>query len=298
MSVETMALVLNHSRAVGTDKVVLLGIANHDGDGGAWPSIATLARYANVSERSVQRSIDHLVELGELRVERQSGGQADLRNDRRPNRYTVLVDNPLHGVTPTSPRPGSRGDTSDVHGVTPTSPEPSLEPSMSQPPSDEGVTNASATAVDNPDVRHHPHWPNVLNAVTGLARDNDLDRNDLLALIAEHATADPWTGYLAVKHQVYVVGFGDARDPMRVLRHRLSSVKLAPSSEAVVCAEHRLPEPCPGCAADRKALSANLPRSNPGESPVHGKTPLNAGDAVSGPFSPPPVGVSATGGGQ
>lgn len=301
MSVETLAVVLNRSKAVGTDKVVLLGIANHDGDGGAWPSIATLARYANVSERSVQRSIDHLIELGELRVEIGAGGPADLRADRRPNRYTVLVDNPHHGVTSTSPRRDSRGDADDGHGVTPTSPEPSLEPSISQPPSDEGVTRTPATQgedVDNRDVRRHPHWPNVLVAVTALAHDNDLDRNELLALIAAHAPTDPWTGYLAVKHQVYVVGLGDARDATKVLSHRLADMNLARPVDADKCSAHLLPHPCPGCAADRKAVSANLPRSNPGGSPVHPETALSAPGAVSAPPSTRQSTVSVTGGGR
>ena len=91
MSVEAMAMVLNHSRAKGTDKLVLLGIANHYGDGGAWPAIATLACYANVSERTVQRSIEALVSLGELVVQRQQGGTRGTPDWKRPNRYDVLI---------------------------------------------------------------------------------------------------------------------------------------------------------------------------------------------------------------
>ena len=69
MSIEIMSLVLNYSKAEGRAKLVLMGIANHQGDQGAWPSIATLARYANASERSIKRDIQTLVELGELIVE-------------------------------------------------------------------------------------------------------------------------------------------------------------------------------------------------------------------------------------
>ena len=61
MSIESIAVCLHHSRATGTDKVVLLGIANHDGDGGSWPAIATLAKYANVNERNTQKSIERLI---------------------------------------------------------------------------------------------------------------------------------------------------------------------------------------------------------------------------------------------
>ena len=91
MSVEHLAIVLNHSQATGTAKVLLLGIANHAGDGGAWPSIRTLTRYAGVDERNVRRALRQLEELGELRIAVQSGGSDRLPSYRRPNRYEVLV---------------------------------------------------------------------------------------------------------------------------------------------------------------------------------------------------------------
>lgn len=145
MSVESIARVLNHSRAKGTAKLVLIGIANHDGDGGAWPSIKTLARYANATERTVQRSIEELVEMGELEVHRNEGGSRETREDRRPNRYILRVTD---GVTPMSPREGDgvtpvtpRGDAGDVNGVTPTSPEPSLNH-----PEPGGATDSATTA--------------------------------------------------------------------------------------------------------------------------------------------------------
>lgn len=84
-----MALVLHHSRARGTAKLVLLGIANHDGDGGAWPSQATLARYANVSERAVRDAVEQLVGLGEVIVKYKGGGMRD--DTRRPNLYELRL---------------------------------------------------------------------------------------------------------------------------------------------------------------------------------------------------------------
>lgn len=91
MSVEAMALALHHSEAKGTAKVVLLGIANHDGDGGAWPSIPTLSAYANVDERGVQRAIDSLLELGELRRDVQAGGLRHMADYDRPNLYQLTL---------------------------------------------------------------------------------------------------------------------------------------------------------------------------------------------------------------
>jgi hypothetical protein len=91
VSIETMAIVLHHSRATGTAKLVLVGIANHAGDGGAWPSRYTLAKYAGCSEDNVRKAVKRLVGLGELRVHVQRGGMADDDDAWRPNRYDVLV---------------------------------------------------------------------------------------------------------------------------------------------------------------------------------------------------------------
>ena len=82
-----MAIALNHSRARGTTKLVLLGIASHDGDAGAFPKVATLAKYANVHPRRVQASIASLVELGEIAVDTKAGGMRDIPDHLRPNLY-------------------------------------------------------------------------------------------------------------------------------------------------------------------------------------------------------------------
>lgn len=91
MSVEALAIVLHHSRASGTAKLVLIGIANHDGDGGAWPTIDTLARYANVHRRKVQDALATLERLGEVRRIVQAGGDHNIADHRRPNRYQILL---------------------------------------------------------------------------------------------------------------------------------------------------------------------------------------------------------------
>lgn len=96
MSVEAMAIVLHHSRAKGSDKLILLGIANHQGDGGAWPALSTLARYANVTEKSARASLRRLEALGELATHLMAGGRHDTPSWRRPNRYDVLVSCPVN----------------------------------------------------------------------------------------------------------------------------------------------------------------------------------------------------------
>jgi hypothetical protein len=109
MSIEAVSLVLNQSKATGRAKLVLLGIANHLGDQGAWPSIATLARYANASERSVKRDIQELISLGELSVQLQA---APMNGQYKTNLYWITIPS---GVTDWV----SRGDNPGKSGVTP-----------------------------------------------------------------------------------------------------------------------------------------------------------------------------------
>ena len=115
MAIEVMSLVLNHSKATGRAKLVLLGIANHQGDQGAWPSIATLARYANASERSVKRDIQDLVELGELRVQVNA---APVDAQYKPNLYWVTISGVTDSASGVTGQV-SRGDRLGNSGVTP-----------------------------------------------------------------------------------------------------------------------------------------------------------------------------------
>jgi len=82
-------LVWYHSRADASARLVLLAIADHDGEGGAWPSIPTLARMTRTSASTVRRSIKALVALGELTVHLQEGGSGRTPEHMRPNRYEI-----------------------------------------------------------------------------------------------------------------------------------------------------------------------------------------------------------------
>lgn len=168
-----MAVVLHHSKAKGTVKLVLIGIANHAGDGGAWPTIDTLSHYANVEPRAVQKALSRLISMGEVRVHAQAGGTVDMDDHRRPNRYDVLVEcppscdrsmqhrddrrrkrggqsalwiNPLSAQTP-----GVQGDTPRVSAQTPHplsvwTPKPELQPSM----------NSGSSALPQPQTAREP----------------------------------------------------------------------------------------------------------------------------------------------
>jgi hypothetical protein len=117
MSVEKMAAVLHHAPVKGTAKLLLVGIANHEGDGGAWPAMATLARYANVTERNASKMIQILKEQGLVEVVERLG---------RTNIFRTVVECPddcdksvNHRYQPPSPATPVGSDT-PVGNDTPT----------------------------------------------------------------------------------------------------------------------------------------------------------------------------------
>jgi X-X-X-Leu-X-X-Gly heptad repeat protein len=95
MSIEIMNAVWRESKADGRARLVLLAIADHQGEIGAWPSIKRLAQMVNSSERSVQRDIQHLQKIGELRVEVQN---APTSGQYKSNRYFITLPS-TSGVT-------------------------------------------------------------------------------------------------------------------------------------------------------------------------------------------------------
>jgi len=113
MSIQVMQAVWQHSKAEGRARLVLLAIADHQGEIGAWPSISTLAKMVNASDRSVQRDIQELVELGELTVEVQN---APTNRQYKSNLYWVN----LSGVTDLASGVTEMysGVTDDASGVT------------------------------------------------------------------------------------------------------------------------------------------------------------------------------------
>jgi hypothetical protein len=173
VSVESIAIALHHSRAKGTAKLVLIGIANHDGDGGAWPSIATLAKYAGVSARNTQKAVDQLVALGEIRREVQKGGDLRVPDHRRPNLYRFLLGCPhncdrtknhrtrQHELSEFVPVPegvsvATPGVGSDRGGVSVATPKPSSNPTTSDDHLERQVVNAREE--DHPIANACPRW--------------------------------------------------------------------------------------------------------------------------------------------
>jgi hypothetical protein len=87
MSGFVMGLILKHSRSRGTSRLVAVAIGDccEDDGTGAWPAVRTIAARAGTSERTAQRSIMELVQLGELAVDENAG-------PKRANLYTIRID--------------------------------------------------------------------------------------------------------------------------------------------------------------------------------------------------------------
>jgi hypothetical protein len=140
MSGYAVGHVLRSSRASGTSLLVLIVIAEatHQDGTGAWPAIASIARLARTTERSVYRVIRDLELAGELIVERGSGphgtnlyaipgiGQLRLGDDARvtPDKTSPLTTGASGDDTRVT-RPLTTGAPGDDTAV---SPEPSSYP--------------------------------------------------------------------------------------------------------------------------------------------------------------------------
>lgn len=91
MSKEAMSAVLHHSKASPHAKLVLMAIAYHENDTGAWMSQSTLARLCNMSERTVRRHVAELRDLFEIDV---LPGEGAGSGARMTNRYFIILDCP------------------------------------------------------------------------------------------------------------------------------------------------------------------------------------------------------------
>lgn len=201
MSIEAISWVLNDApipqpTPSGTPNsstlaMVLLGLANHAGRDGtdAYPSVRTMARYARLSDRQVQRCLRSLLDYGLIEPGDQRIVEAKIEDPlRRPVVYNLVMKPQVSRGDALSPRkaksqvgrgdtlsPGDRHDASGVTGttsrgdthVTRTVLEPSNEPKGSpspgmsparatDPPSLEIAPSTAADAGPSPFCDRHP----------------------------------------------------------------------------------------------------------------------------------------------
>ena len=101
MSIAAMTLAMYHSQATYSTRLVLIAIANFEGEHGAYPSHETIGRLAGgLNRRTVQRAIDDLIELGEL---------TEVKRDGITNLYHVTIRCPEGCDGTTQHRVSKRG---------------------------------------------------------------------------------------------------------------------------------------------------------------------------------------------
>lgn len=91
MSYGASSLVWHHSKASGTDLLVLMAIANYISDEGAWPKVETIANDARTSVRQAHRSLVALRELGEITWDK---GQGSGSGVYKTSRYWITLTCP------------------------------------------------------------------------------------------------------------------------------------------------------------------------------------------------------------
>ena len=93
MSVQVTTWVWNHSKTTGSAKLVMLAIADHMNPEGtsAWPSLGRLVRMTGLSLPTVIRSIKTAEELGELVIDRKTGGRPP-KGAHASNDYALVMD--------------------------------------------------------------------------------------------------------------------------------------------------------------------------------------------------------------
>jgi len=111
MSIAVMNWVWANSPTSGNERLVLLALADacsRDDGTGCWPSAATIARKANISDRSVRRVIARLEAAGQVEVHRGRGRAGST------NSYTVVMVIHSPGQKVTTPDSLSGGDSGDT----------------------------------------------------------------------------------------------------------------------------------------------------------------------------------------
>jgi hypothetical protein len=127
LSIKIMTAAWDTPGLTASQKIVLLSLSDNANDEGVcWPSMPTMCRRCDLSDRSIQRAI----------LDLEAGGHVTRKE--RPGRSSVFMVHPRHGVTPDTVTPTPDTVTGDPrHGDAPpptqcrteSSREPSIEPS-------------------------------------------------------------------------------------------------------------------------------------------------------------------------
>ncbi len=179
MSITVMSQIFKKQMGSSSRKMLAVRLADFaDDDGrGIWPSVATLARETDLSERTVQRLLRDFVDEGLLVVVSAASGRPGepTRYDFDMRTLTGLRDakaaiDGCHGVTGDTVSPvtltaetGDIDDTNGCHGVTRTVIEPSDKPSSERGRESETEGNENRKAIEKAFKRAFHAWPTFVD---------------------------------------------------------------------------------------------------------------------------------------
>lgn len=139
MTFQTVDAVIDAYRGPAVMKLVLIVVAKHDGDGGCWASVSTIAAETGLSERTVQRALADLHAAGVLGRDERRG---------RSTVYRVILDNLRTCDTP---------DTQSPHPRSSDTPPPSQSHPTPVTESPESVLESVPESVPEQDVRERAY---------------------------------------------------------------------------------------------------------------------------------------------
>jgi Helix-turn-helix domain len=261
MSIAVMNWVWANSPTSGNERLVLLALADacsRDDGTGCWPSAATIARKANISDRTVRRVIARLEADGHVIVHR-GGGRAGATNS-----YTVAtgIHSPGQNVTPDNLSGGDTGDRPALTEPCQGTPDRAVSP---DPPENHQGTAAAAVPEPRPAaaVAGGGQISEFFAALGGAWRLTE-DQRGRLAPAVEAALDMGWTPQRLAS--VTGANTSGVRSPYAVLATRLSPAELpGPAARSVrppwcgACDQVTrmldyhgdAPRPCPRCKAHR-----------------------------------------------
>jgi hypothetical protein len=213
-----------NSPTSGNERLVLLALADacsrEDGTG-CWPSARTLARKANISDRTVRRVIARLETDGQILVHR-GGGRAGASNS-----YTVLmgIHSPCQSVTPDSLTGGDTADGPPLTQPCPATPDAAVSPDL--PGNRHGTTTGGGIARGAPSRVAEPgdagQFFAALSDLSPAWRLSPGQRRRLVPAVAA-AVAAGWTPARLAEHAG--VNAAGVRSPYAVLAARLAPGEL------------------------------------------------------------------------
>jgi hypothetical protein len=157
VSVQALSWVFDHSLTTGADRLVLLALANHAGEDPetgewlSWPGVATIAREAQLADRTVPDVLTRLHNAGHIHRTLNAAPDSRMRRDRRTNLYHLVRPlgdpRPVPTCTACQERVAVTPHPVDIHngGRSDDTPSPARAAATPQPVEPNGVRWDGAT---------------------------------------------------------------------------------------------------------------------------------------------------------